>query len=72
MAIFTALKYTRAGPGTAIEKIGKRAGISYRLIDTTYAGNVDLITTSNGSVGISGVLTPYATVDPDTLAFKLE
>jgi hypothetical protein len=71
MAIFTALKYTRAGPGTAIEKIGKRAGISYRLIDTTYAGYVDLITTSNGSVGISGVLTPYAKVDNETLSFKL-
>jgi hypothetical protein len=72
MAIFTALKYTRAGPGTAIEKIGKRAGISYRLMDTTYAGNVDLITTSAGSVGISGVLTPYAEVDGQTLAFKLD
>jgi hypothetical protein len=72
MAIFTALKYTRAGPGTAIEKIGKRAGITYRLMDTTYAGNVDLITTSAGSVGISGVLTPYAKVDPVSLAFKLE
>jgi hypothetical protein len=72
MAIFTALKYTRAGPGTAIEKIGKRAGITYRLMDTTYAGNVDLITTSNGSVGISGVLTPYAKVDTETLGFKLE
>jgi hypothetical protein len=72
MAIFTALKYTRAGPGTAIEKIGKRAGISYRLMDTTYAGHVDLITTSNGSVGISGVLTPYTSVSPDTLVFNLE
>jgi hypothetical protein len=70
MAIFTALKYTRAGPGTAIEKIGKRAGISYRLMDSTYAGSVDLITTSSGSVGISGVLTPYAEVDLNTLAFK--
>jgi hypothetical protein len=70
MAIFTALKYTRAGPGTAIEKIGKRAGISYRLMDSTYAGIVDLITTSSGSVGISGVLTPYAEVEPNTLTFE--
>jgi hypothetical protein len=72
MALFTALKYTKAGPGTAIEKIGKRAGITYRLMDTTYAGSVDLITTSSGSVGISGVLTPYANVDKDTLVFKTE
>jgi hypothetical protein len=72
MAIFTALKYTRAGPGTAIEKIGKRAGITYRLMDSTYTGSVDLITTSSGSVGISGVLTPYAEVDSETMAFKIE
>jgi hypothetical protein len=73
MAILTALKYTRAGPGTAIEKIGKRAGINYRTVDTTYAGNIDLITmSSSGSVGLSGVLTPYVKVDTDTLAFKLE
>jgi hypothetical protein len=71
MAIFTALKYTRAGPGTAIEKIGKRAGITYRIMDTTYAGNVDLISTSSGSVGISGVLTPYANVDKEILTFNL-
>jgi hypothetical protein len=71
MAIFTALKYTRAGPGTAIEKIGKRAGITYRIMDTTYTGNVDLISTSSGSVGISGVLTPYAEVDKDILTFKI-
>jgi hypothetical protein len=65
-----AIKFTRGGPGTAIEKIGKRAGLPYRLMDTTYAGNVDLITTSAGSVGISGVLTPYAKVDTDILTFK--
>jgi hypothetical protein len=71
MVILIALKHTKAGPGTAIEQIGKRAGITYRLMDTTYAGSVDLISTSSGSVGISGVLTPYANVDQDTLAFIL-
>jgi hypothetical protein len=70
LSLLTALKYTKAGPGTAIEKIGKRAGTSYRLIDTTYAGSVCLITTSAGSVGLSGVLTPYVEVDKDTLLFK--
>jgi hypothetical protein len=71
MTIFTALKYTRAGPGTAIEKIGKRAGIGYRVIDTTYAGKVDLITCSNSAVGLSGVIVPFCKVT-DIMTFEMD
>jgi hypothetical protein len=71
MAIFTALKYTRAGPGTAIEKIGKRAGIAYRIIDTTYAGKIDLITCSNSAVGLSGVIVPFCKVT-DAMTFVMD
>lgn len=65
----TALKFSKAGPGSAVERIGKRAGISFRQYDSTYVGNIDLITTSNGNVGLTGVLTPFAKVNMDNLTF---
>lgn len=67
----SALKYSKGGPGTAIERIGKRAGITFRQSDTSYIGQVDLITSSSTNVGISGNLTPFANVDEKTFMFKV-
>lgn len=67
----TALKFSKCGPGTATEKIGKRAGIMFRQYDPTYVGNVDLISTPNGNVGLSGILSPYSKPDNRTLTFNL-
>lgn len=68
----SALKFSKSGPGSASERIGKRAGIVFRQMDASYLGNVDLITSSSTNVGLSGVLTPFAEVEKDTYLFKLK
>ena len=65
-----ALKYTSSGPGTPIEKSGKRAGNMFRQFDPTYVGNICITTTSAGDPGIASLLSPFAEVDKDTLIFK--
>lgn len=68
----SALKFSKSGPGSASEKIGKRAGAVFRAMDASYLGNVDLITSSSTNVGLSGVLTPFAEVNKDTFTFNIK
>lgn len=65
-----ALKYTVSGPGTPIEKSGKMAGNYFRQFDPTFIGKICVTTTSNGDPGISGVISPFSSVNKETLTFK--
>ncbi len=68
----SALKFSKSGPGSASEKIGKRAGAVFRAMDASYLGSVDLITSSSSNVGLSGCLTPFCKVTKDTYTFDIK
>ena len=65
-----ATKFTTAGPGSPIEKSGKRINIKFRLFDPSYVGKICIITASNSEPGVSGSLTPFVKINPDTLTFE--
>lgn len=66
----TALKYTCAGPSSALEHSGKRAAIGFRIFAPNYVGKVDVLCTPNSSVGTAGNFTPWVDVDSKTLTFN--
>ncbi len=69
-AIFNVgLKFTIAGPGSAMERTGRLVGSHYRRFDTSNVARTCLITTSNSDPGVPGVLVPTAKVDMDTFTF---
>lgn len=65
----TALKWTASGPGSATEYSGHRVSAHFRNYAPNYVGKVDVLATPNGSVGLSGNLSPWVQVDTNNLTF---
>lgn len=71
--INTALKWTKAGPQSAIERTtAKRASAQMRALDSSCVGQIDLLSFSSASVGIAGNFNAYADVNPETLTFNIK
>lgn len=69
--INSALKWSKAGPQSAIERTtAKRASAQMRAMDASCLGNLDMISFSSLNCGIAGVICPWAEVDKDTMTFK--
>ena len=66
----TALKWTASGPGSATEYSGHRVSAHFRNYAPNYVGKVDVLATPNGSVGLSGNLSPWVQVDTSNLTFS--
>lgn len=69
----SALKWSKAGPQSAIERTtAKRASVQMRQMDVSSLGILDQISFSSGTVGLSGNLCAYCDIDPKTLTFKFK
>lgn len=68
----SALKFDRGGPGSAIERLGKRAGVKFRTLSPDVSGYIDVNSTPNGNPGVAGNLTPFADINPKDLTFNLK
>lgn len=71
--INAALKWSKAGPQSAIERTtAKRASAMMRTMDPSCLGNLDMISFSSGNVGLAGNLCCWTDVDTETLTFKID
>ena len=71
--IGSALKWSKAGPQSAIERTtAKRASVQMRQMDVSSLGILDQIAFSSGTVGLSGNLCAFCDVDRDTFTFKFK
>lgn len=67
----SALKFSKSGPNSPVEfSTAKRVGSTFRQMDSSYLGRIDLITSSSSNVGLSGVLTPFCEVNEEIMTFK--
>ena len=68
------LRYVTNGPGSpgSSSSGGSKGGSSYRVFGITYVGRLDIYTSSNSDPGTSGMMSPFAKVNLDTLTFEKE
>lgn len=69
--IDSALKWSKAGPQSAIERTtAKRASVQMRQMDVSSLGILDQISFSSGNVGLAGNFCPWSKVNPEIMTFK--